>query len=183
MKRKKMTVNRPSYVHPDSRDLRNAKDDTAMSVFGGHRQGKRKRGTSVTKSSPRENVHAIPMDVTAEDGRIVALGVTMVSHRPTEDEVTEAEWNGLAPLNYGKRALPELPTSSGKTLGTQGNRKVRRQVIAPRKRVEPTAVHRFLTVCNEILARPIVHEELPQDYVPRTYAKSKALPADPWGRV
>jgi hypothetical protein len=183
MKRKKMSHNRPSYVHPEDRDHRNAKDDTTSSVFGGHRQGKRKRGTSVTKSSPRETVHAIPMDVTAEDGRIIALGVTMVSHRPTEDEVSEAEWNGLAPLNYEKRALPALPTSSGKTLATRGNVKVRRQVITPRERVEPTAVHRFLTVCNEILARPIACRELPEDYVPRTYAKSKALPPDPWGRV
>src|SRR4051794_39043323 len=95
-KRKKMAVNRPTYVHPDNQDNRNATDETRMSVFGGHRAGKRKRGTSVSKRKPNEASRVVPMDVHGADGRIIALGVRTVSNRPTREAMGEDAWNGLA---------------------------------------------------------------------------------------
>jgi hypothetical protein len=180
MGHKPMKVNRPEYVHPDERDLRNAKDDTTSSVFGGHRAGKRKRGTSVTKRKQREQTRAIAMDVLTEDGAIVALGVTMVTTTPNREDLTDAQWNGLdvVPLT---RSMPDA-VSSGKRLGTRGNMKVRAQVVHTTKHVDAGAVVRFVNVCDAILALPLETTQLPNDYVPRKYAKVKPIPTDRFGR-
>lgn len=54
-------------------------------VSGGHRTGKRKRGTSVTRQKPKTAVKVYLRDYFDSEGNIVALGVDMVSYkRPGE---------------------------------------------------------------------------------------------------
>jgi hypothetical protein len=151
-----------------------------LAVFGGHRAGKRKRGTSVTKRRPTETVRAVPMDIRDSDGRILALGTRMISNRPTRETMGEDAWNGLAPVPTS-RAMPDaVPT--GKTLGTVGSASIREVAVHETSRVEMDAVARFITICNEVIARPLPRTELPADYVPRTYAKPREMARDKWGR-
>jgi hypothetical protein len=151
-----------------------------LAVFGGHRAGKRKRGTSVTKVKPVETTHALTMDVHDAQGSIVELGVRMVTTRPNRDDLTDAQWNGLdvVPLT---RSMPDA-VSSGKRLGTSGNVQVRRQVVHVTKPVDCGAVVRFVNVCDAILSAPIEHNPLPLDYVAPKYAKVKPIPTDRFGR-
>lgn len=151
-----------------------------LAVFGGHRTGKRKRGNSLTKRRPTETVRAVGMDIRDADGRILALGAKMISNRPTRETMGEDAWNGLAPIPTS-RAMPDA-TPTGKKLCTVGSAKIRAVGVHETSRVEMDAVARFITLCNEIIARPLPTTELPADYVPRTYAKSRAMTRDKWGR-
>jgi hypothetical protein len=50
-------------------------------VFGGHRTGKRKRGTSVLRKQPRDTVRVIPFDIHDADGICIAWDIHTVIQR------------------------------------------------------------------------------------------------------
>lgn len=60
-------------------------------VSGGFRAGKRRKGNSLLKRKPREAVKVIKFDVHDPDGRVVALGATMVTMQPNSTS-RRIEW-------------------------------------------------------------------------------------------
>lgn len=134
----------------------------AIGVDGRHRAGKRKRGTSVTKRKPRENVRALAMEVTdTETGRVLALNArTLVSQERI--------------LPDGHEAQPFAGTTQSRTI---------REVTLNRPTIRgASAVARFVALMDGWSREVATLERtIPQDAVFPQYAKEKPLTPNPWG--